>query len=338
MEKVLVTGASGYIAEHCIVELLKNGYAVKGSLRNMNRVNEVREAIKKETQDYNLEFCQLDLMSDDGWDDSMWDCDYLMHVASPFVIDMPRDENELIRPAKEGTLRALKAAKKSNIKKVVLTSSTAAVNSHMVSGTSDHNTWTDIDSKYVTAYQKSKTIAEKIAWDFINNQDEGHKLVMSVINPGGVMGPQLGKDLDGASTQIISQVISGKFPMIPALSFPFVDVRDVAKLHLKAMITPEADGKRFIAAHSKPTWMYELAEILYNNGYKKIKLKKAPSTLLKFIGLFDSRTKSLVPMLDKYVPTDNSQTIDILKWEPMPLDQAFVEHAKSIVKIKEGGQ
>ena len=335
MEKVLVTGASGFIAEHCIIELLKNGYSVKGSLRTMNREQEVRDAVKTETDDAKLEFCKLDLLEDDGWEDAMWDCDYLMHVASPFVIEDPKDENELIKPAKEGTLRALNAAKKAGIKRVVLTSSVAAVNSHMMSGTSDHTTWTDINSKYVTPYQKSKTIAEKAAWDFYNNQDNSNKMELAVINPGGVMGPQLGNDLGGASTQIVSQLISGKFPMIPALSFPFIDVRDVAILHLKAMTTPDADGKRFIAAHSKPTWMYEVAEVLSAAGYEKIKLKKAPSFMLKLIGLFDNKTKSLVPMLDKYVPCDNSQTVKVLNWEPMPWEQAFIEHAKSIEAIKD---
>ena len=335
MEKVLVTGASGFIAEHCIIELLKNGYSVKGSLRSMNREQEVRDAVKTETDDTKLEFCKLDLLEDDGWEDAMLDCDYLMHVASPFVIEDPKDENELIKPAKEGTLRALNAAKKAGIKRVVLTSSVAAVNSHMMSGTSDHTTWTDINSKYVTPYQKSKTIAEKAAWDFYNNQDNSNKMELAVINPGGVMGPQLGNDLGGASTQIVSQLISGKFPMIPALSFPFIDVRDVAILHLKAMTTPDADGKRFIAAHSKPTWMYEVAEVLSAAGYEKIKLKKAPSFMLKLIGLFDNKTKSLVPMLDKYVPCDNSQTVKVLNWEPMPWEQAFIEHAKSIEAIKD---
>ena len=335
MEKVLVTGASGFIAEHCIIELLKNGYSVKGSLRTMSREQEVRDAVKTETDDTKLEFCKLDLLEDDGWEDAMWDCDYLMHVASPFVIEDPKDENELIKPAKEGTLRALNAAKKAGIKRVVLTSSVAAVNSHMMSGTSDHTTWTDINSKYVTPYQKSKTIAEKAAWDFYNNQDSNNRMELAVINPGGVMGPQLGNDLGGASTQIVSQLISGKFPMIPALSFPFIDVRDVAILHLKAMTTPEADGKRFIAAHSEPTWMYQVAEVLSAAGYEKIKLKKAPSFMLKLIGLFDNKTKSLVPMLDKYVPCDNSQTVKILNWEPMPWEQAFIEHAKSIEAIKD---
>ena len=335
MEKVLVTGASGFIAEHCIIELLKNGYSVKGSLRSMNREQEVRDAVKTETDDTKLEFCKLDLLEDDGWEDAMRDCDYLMHVASPFVIEDPKDENELIKPAKEGTLRALNAAKKAGIKRVVLTSSVAAVNSHMMSGTSDHTTWTDINSKYVTPYQKSKTIAEKAAWDFYNNQDNSNKMELAVINPGGVMGPQLGNDLGGASTQIVSQLISGKFPMIPALSFPFIDVRDVAILHLKAMTTPEADGKRFIAAHSEPTWMYQVAEVLSAAGYEKIKLKKAPSFMLKLIGLFDNKTKSLVPMLDKYVPCDNSQTVKVLNWEPMPWEQAFIEHAKSIEAIKD---
>ena len=335
MKKVLVTVASGFIAEHCIIELLKNGYSVKGSLRSMNREQEVRDAVKTETDDTKLEFCKLDLLEDDGWEDAMWDCDYLMHVASPFVIEDPEDENELIKPAKEGTLRALNAAKKAGIKRVVLTSSVAAVNSHMMSGTSDHTTWTDINSKYVTPYQKSKTIAEKAAWDFYNNQDNSNKMELAVINPGGVMGPQLGNDLGGASTQIVSQLISGKFPMIPALSFPFIDVRDVAILHLKAMTTPDADGKRFIAAHSEPTWMYQVAEVLSAAGYEKIKLKKAPSFMLKLIGLFDNKTKSLVPMLDKYVPCDNSQTVKVLNWEPMPWEQAFIEHAKSIETIKD---
>ena len=335
MKKVLVTGASGFIAEHCIIELLKNGYSVKGSLRTMSREQEVRDAVKTETDDAKLEFCKLDLLDDDGWEEAMRDCDYLMHVASPFVIEDPKDENELIKPAKEGTLRALNAAKKAGIKRVVLTSSVAAVNSHMMSGTSDHTTWTDISSKYVTPYQKSKTIAEKAAWDFYNNQDNSNKMELAVINPGGVMGPQLGNDLGGASTQIVSQLISGKFPMIPALSFPFIDVRDVAILHLKAITTPEADGKRFIAAHSEPTWMYEVAEVLSAAGYEKIKLKKAPSFMLKLIGLFDNKTKSLVPMLDKYVPCDNSQTVEILNWKPMPWEQAFIEHAKSIETIKD---
>jgi len=335
MKKVLVTGASGFIAEHCIIELLKNGYSVKGSLRTMSREQEVRDAIKTEIDDSNLEFCKLDLLDDAGWEDAMRDCDYLMHVASPFVIEDPKDENELIKPAKEGTLRALNAAKKAGIKRVVLTSSVAAVNSHMKSGTSDHTTWTNINSKYVTPYQKSKTIAEKAAWDFYNNQENSNKMELAVINPGGVMGPQLGNDLGGASTQIVSQLISGKFPMIPALSFPFIDVRDVAILHVKAMTTPEADGKRFIAAHSEPTWMYQVAEVLSAAGYEKIKLKKAPSFMLKLIGLFDNKTKSLVPMLDKYVPCDNSQTVKVLNWEPMPWEQAFIEHAKSIEAIKD---
>jgi dihydroflavonol-4-reductase len=149
------------------------------------------------------------------------------------------------------------------------------------------------------------------------------------------MGPQLGNDLGGASTQIVSQLISGKFPMIPALSFPFIDVRDVAILHLRAMITPEADGKRFIAAHSEPTWMFQVAEVLSKAGYGKIKLKKAPSLMLKLIGLFDNKTKSLIPMLDKYVLCDISQTVEILKWKPMPWEQAFIEHAKSIEAIED---
>ena len=123
--------------------------------------------------------------------------------------------------------------------------------------------------------------------------------------------------------------------MIPAMSFPFIDVRDVAILHLRAMKTPEADGKRFIAAHAEPAWMFQVAEVLSKAGYDKIKLKRAPSFMLKLIGLFDNKTKSLIPMLDKYVPCDISQTVDILKWDPMPWEQAFIEHAKSIEAIKD---
>jgi len=226
MDKVLVTGASGYIALHCISELLKKGYSVKGSLRNLDREEEVRSSIKKEVADANLEFCKLNLLSDDGWQDAMQGCDYLLHMASPFITYEPKNEDDLIRPAKEGTLRALKFAKDAGVKKVVLTSSVAAIaygHKKPICGPSD---WSDINQN-IGAYTKSKTIAERAAWDFINSQEQKN-MTMTTIHPGLVLGPLLSNDIDGASADIMNKLITGQFPGNPNLNFTIVDVRDVA--------------------------------------------------------------------------------------------------------------
>ena len=188
MKKVLVTGISGYLGQHCAAELLKKGYAVRGSVRTLAKTDEVVNGIKKEIDPKgNLEFCELDLMKDAGWDKAMEGCDFVLHIASPFVVKVPKDENELIKPAVDGTLRALKAAKKAGIKRVVLTSSTVAMSGGKKGLIKlNEDSWTDVNAKNVTAYFKSKTLAEKSAWDFIKNQTGDAKLELVVVNPGPI--------------------------------------------------------------------------------------------------------------------------------------------------------
>jgi len=213
MKKVLVTGVSGYIGQHCAAELLKKGYSVKGSLRSLSKADEVTKGIKKVIDPKgNLEYCELNLLNDDGWDNAMVGCDFVLHVASPFINIEPKDENLYIKPAVEGTQRALKAAKKAGVKRVVLTSS-------MVSMLEDAdksidvnaNSWTNVNAKNVSAYAKSKTLAEKSAWEFIKAQTDDTPMELTVVNPGPVFGPTLSGNL-GASLDIFKQMISGKMP------------------------------------------------------------------------------------------------------------------------------
>ena len=266
---VLLTGISGWIGQFCAVELIKNGFYVKGSLRNMDRQNEVVDAIKTQVDPTgSLEFCKLDLLEDDGWDEAANGCTYMLHVASPFVMAVQKDENKLVKPAVEGTMRALNAAKKAGVNRVVLTSSVVSMMGHQKTGSYDTSTWTDVNHSLVTAYQKSKTLAEKAAWDFINNQTGDHTLELTVINPGAVLGPTISDDISGESLNICNELLSGKMPGIPNLSLPMVDVRDVAKHHVQAMVLPEANNKRYISAYDTPTPFIELAKTLNENGFK----------------------------------------------------------------------
>ena len=254
MKRVLVTGISGYVGQHCAAELLKNGYSVRGSVRSLSKKDEVVKGIMKEVDPKgNLEFCELNLSNDAGWDKAMEGCDYVLHVASPFVTSEPKDENELIRPAVEGTQRALRAAKKAGIKRVVLTSSMVAMMGD-ANGTIavNQDSWTNVNAKGVSAYLKSKTLAEKSAWDFINSQQGDQKLELVVVNPGPIYGPTLSGNLTGESMKMFKDLITGKMPMLPQASVNMSDVRDIAKIHVQALGNENANGKRFIVSTKKP--------------------------------------------------------------------------------------
>ena len=334
MEKVLVTGASGYIALHCIAELLKNEFAVKGSLRNMDRQEEVKNAIEKEISSDKLEFCKLDLSEDEGWDNAVWDCDYVMHVASPFPLGAPKNENDLIEPAREGTLRALRAAKKGNVKKIVITSSQAAI----AYGHKDmqkifsHEDWTNINGPDVSPYVKSKTIAELAAWDFINSQEE-KTLEMAVINPGAVLGPSLSSDIKGTSTDLIKKFLTKEIPAVPNVYFNMVDVRDVAKLHVAALKNPNANGKRFPAMSNDAIPMLEYAKILNANGFPNVTTKSLPDIMVKILALFSSDMKTIKTFLNKKTKLDNSQTKEVLSWEPMLMEKTIIDMGRSVQNI-----
>ncbi|WP_296704469.1 aldehyde reductase [Algoriphagus sp.] len=330
-KKVLVTGVSGFVGQHCAVELLKQGYHVKGSLRDLSKGEKIRQAISKVIDPNDqLEFCELDLTKDQGWEDALKDCDFLLHVASPFIFKQTNDENELIKPAVEGTLRALSFAQKCKVKRVVLTSSIAAMSAHMYHGEFTPDNWTDLNDKNLSTYVRSKTLAEKAAWDFYKNQKAGHKIELVVINPGGITGPTITNNLEGTSMDTLVQLITGKMSMIPDVSFPMVDVRDVATLHVMALTEEAAKGKRFIAAHKQATHYMDLAILLKKNGYEKVSTKKAPLFLLKVIGLFNKEVKALLTIIGKHVTADISQTKKVFGWEPMSMEKSALDMAKSV--------
>lgn len=331
--KVLVTGVSGFVGQHCALELLKQGYSVKGSVRNPSKALAVKAGIGKFLDPSGkLEFCELDLMEDTGWEEAMQDCDYVLHVASPFSFRQTKDENAFIKPAVEGTLRALKAAQQAKVKRVVLTSSTAAMCSHMYHGEFNHDSWTDLSDNNMSTYARSKTMAEKAAWDFFHHQQGPHKIELVVINPGGITGPPIANEISGTSMEMTVQMITGLMSSVPDISFPMVDVRDVADLHVRALSKEGISGKRFIAANGQPTHFKEITTILKDNGYDKVSTKKAPTLLLKIIGLFDPEVKAIVSHVGKHVTADNSQTKTVFNWNPMPIDQAAIEMARSVEK------
>ena len=335
MKKVLVTGISGFVGQHCAAELLKKGYAVRGSVRSLSRTDEVVNGIKKEIDpNGNLEFCELDLMKDAGWDEAMEGCDYVLHVASPFVVKVPKDENELIKPAVEGTLRALKAAKKAGVKRVVLTSSTVAMHggqSGMIKINQD--SWTDVNAKNVTAYFKSKTLAEKSAWEFIKNQTGDSKLELVVVNPGPIYGPTLTGNLATEAMDFFKKLITGQFPLLPRAYSVMSDVRDVATIHVAALENEKANGKRFIVTSEIPHAIQEIGKILKANGYDKVSTKLAPTFLLKFIANFNDEMKGMLPFVGNTIEADVSNTMNTFKWKPMPFEKTVLDTAASVEKV-----
>lgn len=337
-QKVLVTGISGFVGQHCAAELLKKGYRVKGSVRSLSKEQEVRTGLAKavDVKD-NLEFCELNLSKDDGWEEAMSDCDFVLHVASPYFVKEPKDESEMIKPAVEGTLRALRSAKKAGVKRVVLTSSLVS----MMGGkegvvTLDENSWTDVKAKNASAYMKSKTEAEKAAWDFVKFQDGEDKLELATVNPGPIYGPTLTGNLNGESMKMFKDLITGKMPMLPKASISMSDVRDIAKVHVLAMETPEASGKRFITTTDKSYAFKDVAKILKTNGYDKVSTKEAPSFLLKFLGKFNSEIKGMMPFIGNDFTSDNSQTKKVLNWSPISLEKTVLDTAKSVEEVIKG--
>ncbi|MDG1395615.1 MAG: aldehyde reductase [Flavobacteriales bacterium] len=331
-KKVLLTGISGYIGNHCAVELLKNGYSVRGSVRSLSKSKQLIQVIKKEIDPKgNLEFCELDLLNDSGWDKAMKGCDYVLHVASPFINIEPKDENEYIKPAVEGTMRALKSAKKAGIKRVVLTSSMVSMLDNANKSIDiDFNSWTNVKAKNVSAYAKSKTLAEKSAWDFIKSQNQDEAMELTVINPGPVFGPTLSGNLEGASMGMFKQMMSGEMPMVPQAAINMSDVRDVAKIHVLALENPKANGKRFIVTTENPYKFQEVAQILKSNGYEKVSTKLAPNFLLKFMGNFNREARSMRAFIGNTYNGDTSSTMRTFDWKPISFQKTVLDTAKSI--------
>ena len=324
-ERVLITGITGYIGQHCGAELLNQGFEVVGTIRSLAKANATKSAIAAVAPVEKLTFVEADLLSDEGWDEAMEGCTYVMHVASPFVLAEPKDETELITPAVEGTRRVIEAAQRAGVRRLVLTSSTVAMITGKPSGRYGPDAWSD-PSANIGAYAKSKTLAERAAWDAI----AGGEMELTVVNPGAVFGPSLGAQIDGQSVALMTDMIGGKMPMIPDVAMGMVDVRDVARLHVAAMTTSGAVGQRFIAASAEPVSMTYFAEVLRDAGYSKAPSRKAPNIAIKLMSLFDRQAKGMLPSLGKKASYDNQSTFDILGWQPTPIETSITEMAASI--------
>ena len=331
MDKVLVTGATGYIGLHCIHQLLNQGYAVNGSVRSPERKEEIFEALQKHnTPTENLNLYTFNLTEDDGWDEGMEGCDYLLQVASPIALEN-HDEDFFVKPAVAGVKRAFKFAKKHNVKKVVLTSSVAAIFDTLEEKTYyDETDWSDPDNPSISHYSKSKTLAERAAWDFVKNEDNPFEL--AVINPALVIGPSLSGDL-GESNKAIAMVATGKMPVAVPLQFGYVDVRDVATAHVLAMQNPNSNGERFALAE-KDLWYKDVAKVLRDNGFDKAPTFNVPVWLAKILANFSKELKITLPYLGRVRSVKNtSKAKDILGWNPRPAEQSIIDIAEQIKEM-----
>lgn len=324
-DRVLLTGMSGYIGQHCAAELLNQGFEVVGSVRSLSKADASRAAIAAAAPVDRLKVVEADLLADDGWDEAVAGCTFVLHVASPFVLAEPKDENDLITPAVEGTRRVVGAAQRAGVRRLVLTSSTVAMITGKPSGRYGPDAWSDVGAN-IGAYAKSKTVAERAAWDMV----AGGSMELVAINPGVVFGPSLGAEIDGQSVTLMKDMIGGKMPMIPDVAMGMVDVRDVAKLHVAALTAPGAAGRRFIAATAEPVSMLHVAQVLRGAGYTNAPTRKAPTVAIKLMSLFDRQAKGMVPSLGKRAAFDNSATFAILDWQPIPIETSIEEMAGAI--------
>lgn len=335
-KKALVTGASGYIAKHIVLQLLDAGWSVCGSARSAQKAEQIRDAMRAcvqdpKTLDQRLSFVELDLSKDAGWEDALKGMDALLHTASPFPMGHPKNENDLIRPAVDGALRALNAAHKAGVTRVVMTSSSAAILScDLTDGQSAYTeaNWTDINHPTATPYIKSKTLAEQAAWDFVAKHPE---MQLTCINPVFVQGTPLDKVM-GTSIKVIKRILDQKDPALPDLFLPTVDVRDVALMHVKALDTPKSIGKRFIAGHQGLSF-YDFAVIIKEAfPTRKITTRIAPHWLMKLMAIFDPAIRGIIPQLGVRHKISAAQAEDILGIEFRDANQAVCDAAKYLIE------
>ena len=330
MAQILVTGASGFIALHCIEQLLGQGHEVRGTVRSLSREAELKQALTKAGRDTkNFSLFEADLTKPEGWDEAVKGCDYVLHVASPFILGVPKHEDDLIKPAVSGVEYVISAAIKHKVSRVVVTSSGASItDTHDGKTHFTEDDWTDVNHPKTTAYYKSKTLAEMKAWELINAQTGKAKTELSVINPSVVLGPTLTEDI-GTSNDFIRQIIVGKVPAAANLHFGVVDVRDVAAAHIEAMTNKKAAGERFIVSANE-LWLIELCTILNQAGYKKSPTRKMPNWLVKLFGLLDAPTKQISQLLDaeRYTPADKAKAV--LGWQARDLNDSILETAAQL--------
>ena len=331
---VLVTGGSGFLGGHAVNQLLGQGYRVRTTVRDESKAPRVRSAVTAGIEGQpDLTFFEADLESDTGWDEAVAGCDYVLHIASPFPVAQPKDPQELIGPARDGALRVIKASLAAGVKRVVMTSSVAAIrngNSPPLEVPYTEENWTDPDQPKLTPYSQSKTIAERAAWDLVKESGDEDRL--ATVCPSAILGPLLG-DEDSSSLQIIQRMLDG-MPGTPRLGFSYVDVRDTADLHIRAMDSPRAGGKRFIA--SGPfLWMSEVSEILRTElpeEAAKAPTRNVPKPLVRLMGIFDPAIRAIVPDIGKKSNFSAERAKDLLGWEARPINETIADCGRSLVE------
>ena len=333
-DTVFVTGGTGFVAGWTIAELLKRGYEVRTTVRDIAKAEQVQNAVKRAgVRTDHLSFAVADLTKDEGWDEAAAGCTYVLHVASPLGNEAPRDLDALVAPARDGTLRVLKAAVKAGAKRVVMTSSGAAATplARKRLKVADETIWTDPNDPAINAYRKSKVLAERAAWEFMN--EYGGKTEFTTILPADIFGPVLTKSGLG-SVQLIQGLLKGTPSAIPHIGFNMIDVRDVAAIHVMAMTAPEAAGERFIAA-GQFMWMNDVAAILRDklgDRAAKVPTKSMPSFVVRFLALFSPRLRSIVPNLDRSLSFSSEKAHRLLGFTPRLAVETVVDCAESLLR------
>lgn len=332
---VLLTGISGFIAKQCAVDLLNAGYGVRGTVRSLKRSAGVTETIGKHAPVARLEFVEADLESDRGWNEAVAGCTHVLHVASPFPAAQPRHEQDLIRPAVQGTLRVMRAAAAAKAVRFVQTSSLVAV---MYGHARDRAApfteadWSPIESPEVSAYGKSKTLAERAAREFMQGERPG--MHYSSVNPGLVLGPALDRDI-GTSAGIVQMFLRGKYPGAPRMKIPCIDVRDVARMHRLALEVDAPNGGRYLGS-AACLWMIEVAAAIraaLGDAARKVPSRVLPDWVMRLVALVDATARQAVPELGKNVEVDTSATRRTLGLSFIPAEEAAAATARSLVEL-----
>ena len=332
MSTILVTGGSGFIGSHCILQLLAAGHQVRTTVRSLKREADVRAMLKQGGAEpgNRLSFVETDLEKDAGWPEAVAGCEYVLHVASPLPPNVPKKENDLIVPAREGTLRVLRAS---------LDGMAGLWCVNLGYGRKEQNApftetdWSDLDGEAMAPYHKSKTLAERAAWNFM--EKEGGNLELSAINPVGVFGPVLGPDYS-ASILLVQRLMDGAMPGVPRLYFGVVDVRDVADLHIRAITHPAAKGERFLAVAGDFMSMLQIAKVLKSRmsaAASRVPTRELPNFLVRLASLRDPAIKLILPELGKFKNATSEKARRMLGWSPRSNEEAIVATADSLVRL-----